>query len=446
MDFQRIFILLGLAVTSYMLVLAWNEDYGQKPVPDEPVEQVRSQETPAVPTAPVELTADEIPDASDLELQRPTPTASESFPSITPTKDDGRLVSVKTDVLEVTIDRRGGDIKRVNLPAYPERINTPDVPFPLIDSRNNYAAQSGLIGTDGTDTPAGRPLFETMQSSYELTGESLSVDLRFVSEDGVVITKRFTFKRGDYLIDIEYIIDNPRNTPWSAAMFGQIKRDSQKPAFSDENSMGLAPYVGGATFVPGSPYTKLTFDDIAEEPYKQAIEGGYVAMVQHYFLSAWVPSVEHTHTYRARKLANQDTYLFEFTTPVMRVAAGETGTISAAFYAGPKDQYRLKNIAKGLDLTVDYGFLWWLAQPLFDLLFLIHGFVGNWGVAIILLTVIVKTVLYPLSAASFRSMAKMRKLQPEMQRLLVRYGDDRQQFSLGMMDLYNIVGGNPLGG
>ncbi|MEX0942887.1 MAG: membrane protein insertase YidC [Pseudomonadales bacterium] len=446
MDFQRIFILLGLAVTSYMLVLAWNEDYGQKPVPDEPVEQVSSQETPAVPTAPVELTADEIPDASDLELQRPTPTASESFPSITPTKDDGRSVSVKTDVLEVTIDRRGGDIKRVNLPAYPERINTPDVPFPLIDSRNNYAAQSGLIGTDGTDTSAGRPLFETMQSSYELTGESLSVDLRFVSEDGVVITKRFTFKRGDYLIDVEYIIDNPRDTPWSAAMFGQIKRDSQKPAFSDENSMGLAPYVGGATFVPGSPYTKLTFDDIAEEPYKQAIEGGYVAMVQHYFLSAWVPSVEHTHTYRARKLANQDTYLFEFTTPVMRVPAGETGTIGAAFYAGPKDQYRLKNIAKGLDLTVDYGFLWWLAQPLFDLLFLIHGFVGNWGVAIILLTIIVKTVLYPLSAASFRSMAKMRKLQPEMQRLKERYGDDRQQFSQAMMELYKKEGANPLGG
>ncbi|MDZ7686758.1 MAG: membrane protein insertase YidC [Gammaproteobacteria bacterium] len=167
---------------------------------------------------------------------------------------------------------------------------------------------------------------------------------------------------------------------------------------------------------------------------------------RHYFLSAWVPGNDETHTYRARKLSNRDVYLFEFTSPLRQVAPSETATLAAQFYVGPKNQYRLEEISRGLDLTVDYGFLWWLAQPLYDLLYLIHSVVNNWGVAIILLTCVVKALLYPLSAASFRSMAKMRKLQPEMARLKERYGDDRQQFSQAMMELYKKEGANPLGG
>ena len=163
-------------------------------------------------------------------------------------------------------------------------------------------------------------------------------------------------------------------------------------------------------------------------------------------MSAWVPVGNGAFSYQARKLANQDTYLFGFTTPLMTVIPGGSGKIGAQYYAGPKDQYRLEEIAEGLDLTVDYGFLWWLAKPLFYLLTFIHGMVNNWGVAIILLTVIVKTLLFPLSAASFRSMAKMRKLQPEMARLKERHGEDKQKFSQAMMELYKKEGANPLGG
>lgn len=459
MDIQRILILLGLAVTSYLLVLAWNEDYGDRaPAPSDDV-QVSTGDTtapaPDIPspegstgagTAETTPAADELPQVSDIpEADRST--EDTTLPAPTAPAQDGRLVTVTTDVLELTIDRLGGDIEKASLPDYPAQIETPEVPYVLVDPRNNYAIQSGLIGPNGTDTAEGRPLFSAPTSHFALGDrDEVIVDLRHTMDSGVEITKRFRLRRGDYLIDVEYLVDNPTDTPWSAGLFGQIKRDSTQPLISESNSMGLQPYVGGATFKEGDPYTKLEFDDIAETSYRETVEGGYMAMVQHYFLSAWVPGNEETHTYRARKLSNRDVYLFEFTSPLRQVGPSESATLAAQFYVGPKNQYRLEEISRGLDLTVDYGFLWWLAQPLYDLLFLIHSVVNNWGVAIILLTCVVKALLYPLSAASFRSMAKMRKLQPEMARLKERYGDDRQQFSQAMMELYKKEGANPLGG
>lgn len=447
MDFQRILILLGLAVTSYLLVLEWNEDYGSQPV-DEQITEGPIDSTVEADVPPAEDTIDEVPDPGTMLPSEPAEaTASETETVPAPDLEDDRFVEVSTDVLRVLIDRRGGDIERASLPAYPQDIDTPDIPFLLVDPRNRYAAQSGLIGANGTDGADGRPLFRSDRRRHELGGgDELVVDLRHITDEGVEITKRFRFRRGDYLVQLEYVVHNPMESPWSAALYGQIKRDGNEPAIAAGNRMGLRPYVGAATFQEGSPYTKLTFEDVEDEPYRHQVEGGYMSMVQHYFLTAWVPPADQTNTYRARKLPNQDIYLFEFTTPAYSVAPGETGTIHAAFYVGPKDQYRLEKITPGLDLTVDYGFLWWLAQPLYDLLYMIHGFVNNWGVAIILLTVIVKALLYPLSAASFRSMAKMRKLQPEMQRLKERYGDDRQQFSQAMMELYKKEGANPLGG
>ncbi|HKI75132.1 MAG TPA: membrane protein insertase YidC, partial [Pseudomonadales bacterium] len=322
------------------------------------------------------------------------------------------------------------------------------VPFLLIDPRNHYAVQSGLIGKDGTDTAKGRPEFQTAKSSYQMSDgqKQLVVDLTDTTQSGVKITKRFIFDRGRYLISIDYLIDNESEAPFTAAMFGQIKRDSQTPVVSDVKGMRLRPYTGGATFKDDSPYTKLKFGDIEDDPYHDTVKGGYMAMVQHYFVTAWVPEKGETHTFTARKLGNQDIYLYGYTTPNWTVEPGKTYTEKSSFYVGPKNQYKLKAISPGLNLTVDYGFLWWLAEPLFELLTFIHSVVGNWGVSIILLTMCVKALLYPLSATSLRSMAKMRRLQPEMARLKERYGDDRQQFSQAMMDLYKKEGTNPLGG
>jgi len=441
MDFQRIGILLGLAVTSYLLILAWNEDYGSQAVTDALVQD----ETPFftetqndVPEAiPVNEPGDIIPQVDGATPNLPTPKSTTI----------NHHVTVSTDVLEVTLDLMGGDIVKVALPKYPANIETPDVPFLLVDPRNNYTAQSGLIGPDGIDKSGDRPLFRSQLKHYELgTSEELTVILSLENDSNLTITKQFVFRRGDYLIDVNYLLNNNTSADAQVAFFSQIKRDAQAPKGQETNAMGLKPFVGGATRTNDELYKKLDFDDLEDESYKGKIEGGYIAMVQHYFVSAWVPSGSGTFSYQARKLSNQDTYLFGFTTPLMTIIPGGTGRIGAQYYAGPKDQYRLEEIAEGLNLTVDYGFLWWLAQPLFALMTFIHGLVNNWGIAIILLTVIVKTLLFPLSAASFKSMAKMRKLQPEMARLKERYGEDKQKFSQAMMDLYKKEGANPLGG
>ena len=341
----------------------------------------------------------------------------------------------------------GGDIVKASLPAYPTTIDNPDSPFTLIDPGNKYAAQSGLIGKNGTDTSAGRPQFVVSDYNYEMRSDEneIQVDLT-LNQAGVLITKRFTLRRSDYLVDVDYIVENNTPNNWQAALFAQIKRDRESPVISHDNAMGLQPYTGGATYIPGTPYNKLEFDDIEEESYKQKVEGGYIAMVQHYFVTAWVPKGDETNTFQARYLRQQDVFLFGFTAPNWKVEPGQQSNKGAQFYIGPKDQYRLEEISQGLDLTVDYGFLWWLAKPLFFLLNTIHGLVGNWGVAIIGLTILVKTLLFPLSAAGFKSMAKMRKLQPEMARLKERYGDDKQKFSQAMMELYKKEGANPLGG
>jgi len=439
MDYQRIATLLGLAVVSYLLILAWNEDYGQRSSV-ETLPTVVESETQEVATIEEEVTVGDI--VPSLE-----PSSSRNVVADDPKKiATNRLVSVTTDVFQIKIDKKGGDIVSGALPKYPDALDTPDIPFVVLDPRNAYSAQSGLIGKNGTDNSEGRPLFSAASSNYDLgDAKQLSVDLNLEQENGVNITKRFTFTEEDYLIRVEYIVNNQSAEDWQATLFAQIKRDSSDPV-SAGSGVGLQPYTGGATFLPDAPYTKLSFDDVADESYKEKVDGGYMAMVQHYFVSAWVPSDDKSYTYQARKLRDQDIYLFGFTGPGWVVGPGQQDSIAADFYIGPKNQYRLAEIAEGLNLTVDYGFLWWLAQPLFSLLTFIQGYVSNWGLAIIILTIIVKTLLYPLSAASFRSMAKMRKLQPEMARLKDRFGDDKQQFSQAMMDLYKKEGANPLGG
>jgi YidC/Oxa1 family membrane protein insertase len=441
-DIQRIILILGMAVTSYLLVLAWNEDYHQRPT-NSPVAvkeaaAVASDYEAAINTIP-EKTADELP---GIELDAEVPQVDK------PVSTDRELVRVSTDVLHVWIDTRGVDFTRIDLPGFPQNINSPDLPFILVDPRNNYVAQSGLIGPQGPDAKQGRTVYSVHRKNYEMleSDDQLLVDLTFIDEDSVEVIKRFTFQRGSYLVGVEFLINNTSSETWSSNLFAQIKRDAQSPAIEEENSMGLRPYVGGATYSIEEPYHKLEFDDLQEAPFKEKVEGGYMAMVQHYFVSAWIPPVDATYIYQARKVQGKDQYLMGFTGPTLTVPSGGTGSLSLSFYTGPKDQYKLREISTGLDLTVDYGFLWWIAQPLFGLLNWIHGLVGNWGLAIILLTVIVKCLLYPLSAASFKSMAKMRKLQPEMQRLKERFGDDKQKFSQAMMDLYKKEGANPLGG
>ncbi len=445
MDIQRILLILGLAGTAYFLILAWNQDYGQgaEPSPeteDRVVESLPRTQDPA-PANPGN------DDAGIPQLDE------EAIPDRAREAPESRsLVTVRTDVLDVKIDPLGGDIVSVALPAYPASLKTPDIPYLLIDPQHAYVAQSGLVGPNGTDKSDLRPTYRSERSAYTLReGEDeIRVTLRHTQpgarNTSVDILKHFIFHPGDYLIGVEYEVINNSQEDWRGALFAQIKRDSQDPASESGNSMGLQPYVGGATRSAEDLYRKLEFEDLEDEGYKQVRDQGYMAMVQHYFVSAWVPENQTESTFQARKLKGRDIYIFGFVTQAVSVPAGSIGQLSALFYVGPKDQYRLREIAEGLDLTVDYGFLWWLAQPLFFLLNQLHSVFANWGVAIIFLTVIVKMLLYPLSAAGLKSMAKMRKLQPEMQRLKERFGDDRQKFTQATMELYKKEGANPLGG
>lgn len=432
MDWQKNLLIAAIVATLLMLVIRWNEFQEQRT--QLPTAASTSSSAPAASNLPA--TASDIPVA--------TGTAPESVAEATTSQTP---ISVKTDSLDVIINPLGGDIVQLALPRHFLKLDTPDQAFVLLDNRNShtYLAQSGLIGQNGTDTAQGRPLFTSEQSSYQLAEGQNQLQVDLVTQQGEVkITKRFTFTRGDYLIHVEYLIDNQGSAPWSAQLYGQIKRDSQN--FVKVSALEMNPYLGAALTTADEKYKKVTFEDMAEKDEKISVQGGWIAMVQHYFISAWIPNASATHQYHLRKLGNQDMYLMGFTSPVTEVAPGTQGVLSASFYAGPKDTERLEEISPYLDLTVDYGWLWWVAKPLFWFLKLIHSVLGNWGLAIIGLTLSVKLLFFKLSATSYRSMAKMRKLAPKMAELKERYGDDRQKFSQEMMKMYKTEKVNPFGG
>jgi YidC/Oxa1 family membrane protein insertase len=440
MDWQKTLNLVAIGVVAWLLLIQWDQFDGAETA----MQAANSSEQ--VITVSGELPAVEINTLAD-EL----PSVASEIPASTGSSDkvsDNRLVTVTTDVFEVSIDTLGGDIVQVrllnHLTAMPE---DGGVPFELLtrSNSNQYVAQSGLIGKNGTDTAKGRPLFAVATNSYQLNNgdQQLNVDLT-LNQDGVKIVKRFQFKPSDYTIGVQYLINNLSYEPWQGTFYGQIKRDSHEPLV--ESSGGIAPYLGAALRETEKNYAKYDFSDMADESVKTSIQGGWVAMVQHYFVSAWVPPRDDKNAFSLRKLSGQDVYLMGFTGKNLNIPAGGFGEYQAQFYVGPKDQKTLSELAEYLDLTVDYGFLWMVAKPIFAAMKWIYAVVGNWGWAIILLTFVIKVLLYPLSATSLRSMAKMRNLQPEMTRLKELYGDDRQKMSQELMGLYKKEKVNPAGG
>ncbi len=444
MDWQRTTILGAIAVVSVLLINQWGDfqERNRPVVSQETTSSVSSDTLPAV-TQIADTNA-----GSDI----PTLVTEQAQADATIALPQAQLISVKTDSVEMLIDTQGGDIVKVALPKHLESLENKDEPFILLNrtQATTYIAQSGLIGQNATDTAAGRPTFRSAQSSYVMEdgSDTLNVDL-VLQQDQVTITKRFVFTRGDNLVNLEYQIRNNSTQDWQAGLFAQIKRDSHNPVVVD--GFGMQPYLGAALTTIDENYKKLDFDDLADEDltrkggFKSSIQGGWVAMVQHYFLSAWIPDQSQENAFSLRK-AKGDMYLLGFTSPQVTVAAGENGVIKAAFYAGPKDIYRLEKVAPYLDLTVDYGWLWWIAKPLFHVLNFIYGILGSWGWSIIALTIMIKAAFFHLSATSYRSMAKMRKFGPEMQRMKELYGDDRQKMSQEMMKLYKKEKINPLSG
>ncbi len=441
MDWQRNLLIAAMVVVVALLYIRWNEFQAER----RPAQESLVREELVVP----EIATTDIPEAVPLErLEDAIPSvAQEVAEQAAPQVSGARLITVRTDVLELTIDTYGGDIVRSALLMHREELDPASDPLVILNrsASHTYIAQSGLIGPDGTDQDGKRPQFVSEQDIYHLEpGQDTLVVPLLYRQGPNQITKEFVLRRGDYLLDVNYRIANYSDSDWRGHLFGQIQRDAWQPPSGD--GFGMQPFLGAALTTPDENYKRVRFRDLANGPITVDNTGGWVAMLQHYFVSAWVPDQNQQHQYTLRRLGTRDLYTFGFTTPQLVVPAGQEGQVSAGFYVGPKDQHRLAEIARHLDLTIDYGWLWWIAKPIFAVMTFIHGLVGNWGWTIILLTVLIKLLFYKLSATSYRSMAKLRKLQPEMLRLRELYGDDRQKLSQEMMNFYKKEKVNPMGG
>ena len=459
MDIRRFAIIFGLAISTYFLILAWNDDYGQAAVANAPIAQNSAIEVGDSPAAGDILAAGQGSD-NNSDIPYVVPAALE--PEVQAAAST-QLIQVKTDVLNVTINPLGGEIVEVSLPAYPADISDKSIPFVLMENnaRRVYVAQSGLLDAKGKQWEKNQP-YSASQVSYQLdeSSDTLAVELS-TQLDGVEVKKVFTFQRNNYLIDVKYHVANGTDSQWRGVFFAQLKRDrSEDP--QQGSSMGMQAYLGPAITTNESKYEKVSFDDIDDKRLAETVDGGWVAMLQHYFVSAWVANPETTHSVYAKpnKLGEYIVGFHDGKTP-LQVAAGETGSIGAQLYVGPKSQYVLADVAENLDLTVDYGWLWWIAQPLFAVMNFIEsgyinflglveidlgGGVGNWGVAIILLTVLIKLAFFKLSATSYRSMANMRKVAPKLAAIREKYGDNKEKLGQEMMALYKKEKINPLGG
>ncbi len=455
MNLLRNALIGGILVVVFLLFTRWN-DFQQRQVAEQAPTQVAQQEAPDQETVEIPV-SDGIPESnptSDDDLPDvPSLVSDTSEAAIPKTSLSTKLISIKTDSLDVLIDPLGGDIVQVALPKHLADLEKGEAPFLLLarNDRHTYIAQSALVGANGTHARnkqgiAERSHYASSQTEYVLSEnqDSITVDLTVTQSNGAQITKRFSFQRDSYVIDVDYIVNNTSNESWKGAMYGRIKRDDYKPKAG--GMFQLQPFLGAATTTEEDSFEKIDFEDIRDEKRNFDYQGGWVALVQHYFVSAWVPDQNTTNSFKIFQSSDNKHYMLQFTSPQYVVAPGASKTISADFYAGPKKIRYLEKVAPGLDLTIDFGVLWFIAKPLFLGMDMIHGVVGNWGFAIILLTFLIKLVFFYPSAISYRSMAKMRKLMPLMQDLKERYGDDRQRMGMETMKLYKKEGVNPLSG
>jgi YidC/Oxa1 family membrane protein insertase len=444
MNQTRTFLLFALMAVAYLLWMAWEKDYAPQPA------------TPA-PVAAASTTGSSA-DGSIPGTTTPPPAATP------PTSGGGvapaQLVTLSNDVLRLTIDTRGGSVVRSELLDYPVTPRTRKTPSPapirlLDDTATDYfAAQNGLISADAA-APDHRALFQANQSKVTLAAgqDSAALELTWTDPSGVKVIKRYTLHRGRYVVDLQQQIDNGSTKPWDGNAYRQLQRVVPPPPehsnflakFSDQSRYS---FFGAAWYSPEKKFDKRAFDKLAKEPLNLAVTGGWAAMEQHYFVTAWIPPASEPDTFSTAVVPAGDTphYLIRTVGPQIHVAPGQQAISSAQLYVGPKLRENLATIAPGFELSVDYGMFTVVAAPLHWILTQLHRLSGNWGVAIILLVLLINIATYKLNAAQYTSSAKMRKLKPRMDALKERYGDDKQKMQQAMMELYKKEKVNPVAG
>jgi len=450
MDSQRLILVVAFSFVMLLMWQAWNDDNAAL---------LKQAQTSAMTTtangAPVR---DDLPSAANApQTNAPAadvPTARASAVPGAPagTSTDGGQIRLISDVLDLTINTQGGVVQRADLSKYPINLEHPDQAVRLLNDAPGLVnlAQSGLRATSGA-APDHYAAFKAEGNEFRLADgqDKLVVPLTW-EQDGIKVTKTFTLMRGNYAVDVSQTVINNSAAPWVGSQYRQLQRGS-----IDKGMALVYTYTGGV--YAGTPaagdrlaYQKTPLEELPKKPVDASLKDGWVAMIQHYFLSAWVPSnkddFNHFYSLTSAQGNGLPLYTLGMMSPAQTVAPGSNHAFSSTLYLGPKIQDDLEKVASGLDLTVDYGMLHFIAKPIFWLLGLFYAWIGNWGWAIIFVTILIKLMFYPLSEASYRSMASMRKLQPKLASLKERYGEDKQKFSEEMMKLYRTEKINPLGG
>ena len=420
MDSRRSLLVLALLFISFLVYQQWQMDKNPPPVAQTTTQAGGNQ-------------ASDVPNSAS---------ATSEIAADSQTK--GQIITLESDLLRLQIDTLGGDVIQSELLKYDAELHS-NTPFELLkDSKDIvYIAQSGLIGKNGIDTKAGRAQYQVEGSSFKLADgqNELSVPFTFV-KDGVTYRKIFVLKRGSYDVGVLFEIDNQSGAAIEVEPYGQLKHT----LVDSTGNVAMPTYTGGAYSSSETNYKKYSFSDMKDNNLSIDTKAGWVAVLQHYFVSAWIPNQDAQNQLYTLTDSQNNTASIGYRGPITTIAAGAKETLSSSLWTGPKLQSQMAQVANHLDLTVDYGWAWFIAKPLFLLLTFIQKLVHNWGLAIICVTLIVKAILYPLTKAQYTSMAKMRMLQPKMLEMRERFGDDRQRMSQEMMKLYKEEKVNPLGG
>jgi YidC/Oxa1 family membrane protein insertase len=450
MDIQRLILFAALGLVSMMLIQNW-QAYQAEKYPPVAVEESRNNSVPGTQST----TNGNVPAASSSvnvpDIQTPAAAATEQLAPV-----EGEQIEVTTDLLQVKINTAGGSISYAGLTQYPDQLDTPEIPVVLMqdNQQQRYLAESGLTGSDTANLPNHHTLYRTQKLSYDLgSAQSLDVPLSYTSPEGVVYTKIYTFKHDSYEIDVRYTVENNSSSTWKGFFYGHLLRTEPDTGGAGGLLSGRMPsYTGGAYYTSEEHYNKIKFDAMQDRDTDLPLETdtGWVAMLQHYFVGTWLPEKDGNYRFydQANKRAVRPEYTLGFLDmDATTIAPGATAELGSRLYIGPKERDRLDaQDAERLALTVDFGWLTVIAEPLFWVMRKINSVVGNWGWTIILITILIKTMFLPLSAASYKSMAKMKKLSPRLKTLKERYGDDKQAFQQEMMKLYREEKVNPAGG
>ncbi|MGZ8191617.1 MAG: membrane protein insertase YidC [Methylococcaceae bacterium] len=455
MDNIRFVLIVTFAMLIFMLHQAWQLDYGPKPQ----VAAVVNPTDNAKEDLPVTTSGEP---ATKAEATAQTP-AAVSVAEVSA----GRIIKVKTDVIAFEIDTQGGTIRNLDLLDYPvEKDNSVvssvrkmlglsvseknHAPVRLFDSSQEkmFVAQSGLIAGSGiAAAPNHYTVFTSEQECYTLQPgqDSLTIPLTWTDNNGLVIKKSFIVKPGSYQITLEQSINNGSGKAWSGRQYSQLLKTQDTENQGNMLTGGMRAYDGGVIYTEKDKYQKISFDDMADTNLDVATQGGWAAMIQHYFATAWIPPADQENHFYTKQLKD-GRYVIGSYSPPVNVENNSTAQFVSQLFAGPKIQPVMEKVAPGLELTVDYSVLTFIGKPIYWLLNQIHNLTGNWGIAIIGVTLCIKLLFFPLSQASFKSMAKMRKIQPRLKELQERFADDRQRFNTEMMAMYKKEKVNPLGG